>query len=213
MTDPYFPTLASFSFTKKEREAIVAALLKDKPWKETSAGIKSAKAKIREFHLERRNKTCCYCCTNLAGGGDFMIDREHVLPKGKFKPFTFEIWNLSVACKRCNMEMKRESQTFVVDWSATAPFQSGANYRFVHPNFDDWEEHLYRTTSQVNMKTIVRISVVGDSVKGRFTHDFFKLKDLETGTYDNIQNAARIDFMDLMEGALEARELARTKGQ
>lgn len=43
--------------------------------------------------------------------------------------------------------------------------------------------------------------------------DFFKLKDLETGTYDNIQNPARIDFMDLMEGALEARELASAKGQ
>ena len=213
MTDPYLPALASFSFTKTEQKAITIAMAKHKPWKETNADITSAKAKIRDFHLARRKNTCCYCCTNLHGGGYFMIDREHVLPKGKFKSFTFAIWNLSVACKRCNMEMKGELDSYVVDKSPTAPFHDSANYRFVHPNFDDWEAHLYREMSQINMRIVVKFAIVDDSAKGRFTHEFFKLKQLETDSFDTAQGGKLKAAQTLTEGALEAKAIAHIKGQ
>lgn len=213
MTDPYIPTLASFTFTRREKKAIAAAMLTAKPWGEKNDDIAAAKASIRALHLARRGSTCCYCCTNLFGGGPFMTDREHVLPKRKYKAYTFEVWNLSVSCKRCNMALKGEKDGFVVDKSATAPFQDSTNYRLIHPNFDDWEKHLMREMSQINMKVVVKFTVVGDSAKGTYTHTFFKLRELETDSYDKAQGIVRTPPQSLSEGALEAKAIARDTGQ
>jgi hypothetical protein len=213
MPDPYTPALSTFSYTAQQTTAIAAAMVRARPWTVKDPDIKSAKNAIRDLHLQRQEHTCCYCRLSVHGGGHFMIDREHVLPKAKYKTYTFEIWNLSVSCKRCNMELKRERDAFVVDKSATAQFQDSANYRIIHPNFDEWEAHLEREMIQLSRSVMTKIVVVGDSAKGRYTFDFFKLQDLTKDSFDKVQNPNRISSENLTEGALEARELARAKGQ
>jgi hypothetical protein len=213
MPDPYIPALSTFSYTAEQTTAITAAMLRSRPWTVKDPDIKSAKNAIRDLHLERQQHTCCYCRLSIHGGGHFMIDREHVLPKAKYKPHTFAIWNLSVSCKRCNMELKRERDAFLVDMSAAAPFEDSANYRIIHPNFDEWEAHLAREMIQLNRSVLTKIVVVGDSAKGRYTYDFFKLQDLTKDNFDQAQHPSRISSDNLTEGALEARELARATGQ
>lgn len=213
MPDPYTPALSTFSYTAQQTTAITAAMLKSRPWTVQDSDIKSAKNAIRDLHLERQEHTCCYCRLSIHGGGHFMIDREHVLPKAIYKPYTFAIWNLSVSCKRCNMELKRERDAFVVDKSAIAPFQDSANYLIIHPNFDEWEAHLAREMIQLNRSVMTKIVVNGDSAKGWYTFDFFKLQGLTKDNFDKVQNPGRIESVDLSEGALEARELARATGQ
>lgn len=213
MTDPYKPALTTFLLTPSESAAVEAAMQTDKPWKEDNAEINSVKTKIRDLHLARQKSNCCYCRTNLHGGGHFMIDREHVLPKKAFKQYTFEIWNLSISCKRCNMEMKGERKHFVVDMGPTAAVQTSANYRIIHPNFDAWKDHLQRYQVQLTDDVVVKISLVEGSEKGQYTYDFFKLKDLDTDAFDVAQGNELLPSEDLGPGALEARLIARDLGQ
>ncbi|WP_416340201.1 HNH endonuclease [Pseudomonas sp. C11] len=71
------------------------------------AVLKNLRDRIKEYHLQRQSNLCCYCRSNLHGGGLFTIDREHIVPKSYCKELTYTMTNLSVACKRCNMEIKK----------------------------------------------------------------------------------------------------------
>lgn len=163
LTDPYLPTLASFSLSANETTVVTEALKTGKPWDwkpacaVKKATLKSAKNKILAFHLERHGYNCCYCRTGLKGAGPFMTDREHILPKSKtgFRAFSYAIWNLGVACKRCNIQFKGTGVGFVVDANDPSCFQSSGNYRFIHPNFDQWNDHLIRFEAGFNEKKVV----------------------------------------------------------
>lgn len=191
MVDPYTPLLEEFSFTAAELAIIHLAIASDDPWNykpATAANLallKSAKDKILTFHLDRHGWNCCYCRTNLKGAGPFMTDREHILPKGKasYKGLSYTLWNLAAACKRCNMQFKRSSDEFVIDGDDPEALLKSENYRFVHPNFDRWEDHLSRFEFKVNSKNIVKIVSKG-SEKAAYAHDFFSLKDFEVDSFD-----------------------------
>lgn len=215
MTDAYTPVLSTLVFTPDEVEAITAALATDSPWAVESMHIKSAKEKLRKFHLQRHEDTCCYCRLNLHGAGYFMIDREHVLPKGnpRYKLFCYEAWNLSVSCKRCNMQFKGEDDDFFTDNSATADFHDASNYLIIHPNYDEWERHLSRQMEQVNRKVLVKYAVVNNSAKGRHTYDYFELKELEINSFYQAQGVEDRLAPDASEAAIETRALARAHGQ
>jgi hypothetical protein len=212
MTDAYKPALDSFVLDAAEEAAVAAAMTTAKPWAVKNDAIKSVKAKIRALHLARHGNTCCYCRTILQGGGHFMIDREHVLPKKKYKPFTYTIWNLSVACKRCNMQFKGEGDCFVKD-KAGASFEDAENYDIVHPNYDEWESHLDRQAQQSNRKLLVKYRVIGGSAKGSYTYDYFALKDLEIDSFDEGQGIEKPPLMAETDAMLEARAIAREFGQ
>ncbi|RFB82491.1 hypothetical protein B5K08_31105 [Rhizobium leguminosarum bv. trifolii] len=149
------------------------------------AALKSAKDKILAFHLQRHEHNCCYCRTGLMGSGPFMTDREHVLPKGKasFRAFSFAIWNLGVACKRCNMQFKGSGTGFIVDKDDPASFQASGNYLFIHPNFDRWADHLTRFDGGMNEKKVVFFSNPTNSAKGEYTKAFFALGQLARNSF------------------------------
>lgn len=214
MIDAYFPALSELTFTADEADAILAALALPKPWDEKNDLIKNVKLKIRTHHLARHGQTCCYCRTILQGGGRFMVDREHILPKGdvKYSSFCFEPWNLSSSCKRCNMEIKGEDDGFVIDKHDVTQLMSGGNYLLVHPNFDEWEQHLIREAHQINRFLFIRYAVVGGSVKGHYTYDYFRLKDLEVESLDAAQGR-RSQISLSTDGATEARAIASAYGQ
>lgn len=213
MTDAYTPLLAGFAFTLEENAAIAAAMLADDPWNfdapEYRDAIRSAKQRVRDFHLARHEQQCCYCRTILQGGGYFMIDREHVLPKKKFKAFTYAPWNLSVSCKRCNMQFKKDCIAFLIDETTVGPADTGANYTLVHPNFDRWEDHLDRFAVQAFGKTLVSITPREGSDKGAYHYDYFSLEDLMIDNFHNAHGKPPIQgpVADVI------RMLARANGQ
>lgn len=218
IVDRYLPTLDEFAFTADEQSAVAAALATADPWGWAPGGaqsvaIASVKTKIRDYHLQRHGNLCCYCRVNLYGGGHFMIDREHVLPKSiaDYRALSYTMWNLGIACKRCNMEYKKKKTDFVVSPADATLLVEGANYRFIHPTFDFYREHMSRFAQEVEEAVIVKYRVVPGSSKGEYTYDYFNLRGLEVNSFDRAQGLDALE--DLGEAALEVRSLANFFGQ
>lgn len=178
------PELLKFSYTAAELSAIASALQAAKPWDESC--VKSIREKIKKFHLSLTGDTCCYCQENLHGEFQMVIDAEHILPSSKFKPLTFEIWNLSASCKRCNMWMKNDKTDFI-DQSVSNFFNS-KHYLLIHPNFDNIDEHMTRFVHQEGKMRLVKY-IYGTSDKAAFSYRYFHLYDLEIDTFDSAQGA------------------------
>ncbi|WP_242140818.1 HNH endonuclease [Sphingomonas sp. TREG-RG-20F-R18-01] len=218
MPDPYEPGLDTFEFTQQEQAVIEQAMATAKPWDwkpkgELGEAFKAIKNRIREFHLVRHNHRCCYCRRDLKGGGHFMIDREHVLPKSieAFKLFAFTKWNLGASCKRCNMEYKGSKIDFVVTTDDADVLQDGANYRFIHPNFDRYKDHISRVASEDDDIVVVRFTKKEGSEKGAFTYDYFNLAGLEREILDEAQGAPIVE--EPSEAGYKVRLLADNLGQ
>ena len=219
MADPYTPALSEFSLDADEDAVILLATASDKPWdyvpktNDEKLALKSAKNKMLAFHLDRHGWNCCYCRTDLHAAGPYMTDREHILPKGitAYKPYSYAIWNLTAACKRCNMQFKGTGDEFVIDRVDVSKYQTSENYRFVHPNFDCWEDHLTRLSVQVNAQKIIVIICKPNSDKAVYTHAFFNLHDFEVDSFDSAQGLVNNDTASA--AVLELRKLVKTFGQ
>lgn len=218
LPDPYLPGLDTVAFTDDELAAIAAALATEKPWDWKPGGAVEAvlvavKAKIRDLHLARHGHRCCYCRFPLQGGGHFVIDREHILPKSvdAYRHLAYTVWNLGIACKRCNMQYKGAKVDFVIDGASAPAFQDNANYRLIHPNFDLYKEHLSFRMEVNDDATVVKYTKQSGSDKGPYTYDYFNLRVREVGTFDDAQGLDVPE--DLGAGALAAQELAREYGQ
>ena len=85
------------------------------------------------------------------------------------------------------MQFKRSGDGFVVDTDDSTKFQDSDNYRFVHPNFDAYSEHLIRLEAQVDTKNIVVFVKTAGSEKAIYTHDFFALHELQVDSFDKAQ--------------------------
>ncbi|WP_370559637.1 hypothetical protein NMD70_08455 [Edwardsiella tarda] len=200
-TDPLEPKLNTFSFSEEEENAIRFALSKEKPWNhddnELSSVkeiIKRIKVRIRDFHMERQLNQCCYCRTVLHGTGAFMIDREHILPKGKYKNLTYNISNLSIACKRCNMEIKKDSLGFIQHPdSVEANFDDVSQYRFIHPNYEKYSDFITRIQFQCGDVCVVKYFFDDSCEKSKFTYNYFKLENLEINSIDETQGIISTD--------------------
>lgn len=193
--DPLEPTLASFQYSVDELAAIELALKLKNPWDETQDELKtvkgvliSIKKRIRDFHLLRQKNQCCYCRLNLTGGGSFMVDREHIVPKSKFPRLTYEISNLSVACKRCNMEYKKNGVTFLASLNnAESAHADKAQYKFIHPNFESYSSFITRHQRQEGDNIFVHFAFDRTCAKSDFTYKYFDLRGLEVNSYNAAQ--------------------------
>lgn len=180
--------LKAFEFSAAEQAAIAAAMTTAKPWDQ--AEVADIRKRIKEFHLVLNEHVCCYCQRDLKGEFKLVIDVEHVLPSSKFKPQTFEIWNLSASCKRCNMCIKKADIAFL-DVEGAGSLLDSARYKLAHPNFDNVEEHLVRLAQQAGRVRIVKY-MIKTATKGQYTYDYFRLLELETNSYDEAQGANRV---------------------
>lgn len=213
LPDPYVPELLTCVFSDEERAVIAAALATEKPWDWKPGGMEqatliAAKAKIRDLHKARHGDRCCYCRFPLHGGGHFMIDPEHILPKSldAFRPLSYSVWNISISCKRCNMQYKRAKIDFVIDKDDAAVFEESENYRLIHPNFDLYKDHISIKLVMDDDISIIKYTKQPGSEKGPYTYEYFNLQEREIGTFDAAQG---LDApLELEEGALEARALA-----
>ncbi|MNY89367.1 hypothetical protein D3C78_56580 [compost metagenome] len=168
--------------SEKEKTLVAAALQLEKPWKDKNT--KNIRNKIRDFHLKLTDDLCCYCQQNFHGEFKLVIDPEHILPASIYSHYSFSIWNLSVACKRCNMLIKK-ARTDFLDKSHPNE-QESEHYKFIHPNFDEYDEHLELNQVQKGKKRIVKYLVCSKS-KGEFTRKYFKLEELEMNNFNRSQ--------------------------
>lgn len=162
-----------------------------------------------------QGEQCCYCRKNFVGEFNMVLDIEHVLPQGNplFKKFMFNLLNLSVACKRCNMNIKKDDISFISDFASLAidPFLS-KNYKLIHPNIDEYYFHMNYEVSIRNLETMIKYSINNDSEKGRFTYGYFKLNELEVDSFNKSQGApGRTEISESIDQdiAMEIEQLLR----
>lgn len=155
-----------------------------------SGHLTQLKRKIKNHYRDIQGEQCCYCRKNSNGEFNMVLDIEHILPKGRpeFKKFMFRIQNLSVACKRCNMSVKKDDISFTSDQAdfSIEPFLSG-NYKFIHPNVDAYFDHLSYDVTIRNDQTMIKYTAVNGSAKGEFTYDYFRLNELEIDSFSQAQ--------------------------
>lgn len=177
------------NFLEEDTDAINLAISEGgKVW--TSKHLDPLKRKIKDHYRGIQGEQCCYCRKNTNGEFNMVLDIEHVLPKGKpdFKKFMFCLENLSVACKRCNMLVKKDDISFISEEAdiLTTPFLS-SNYKFIHPNIDIYFDHLSYDVSIKNSETMIKYTVVAGSYKGGFAYGYFRLNELEVDSFNQAQ--------------------------
>lgn len=175
------------AFTDEELQ-LAAQLSIPGGWDKAEA--KPLKDKIKPVLLAKTSHCCCYCRRSMHGWHGLTIDIEHVLPKGngKFSKYTFELRNLSVSCKRCNMSIKGSDTSFYsADFNEPDPFKS-EHYKFIHPNLDNIDDHLEFVSEQHNAKIMVKYSIAVGSHKGNYAYQYFKLEKLEINSFDDAQD-------------------------
>ena len=155
--------------------------------------VSDFKTRIKRYYRGIENEQCCYCKKNFGGEFSMVIDIEHILPKGhpEFRDLMFVLSNLNIACKRCNMQIKRTRTDFVKDISEVAKDHGNSKlYKLIHPNFDKYFDHINVSQQIDNDKKLIKYKIVSDSKKGQYTFDFFRLNELEI---DSINEAQGVD--------------------
>lgn len=182
----------------EENHSILVALQSDNPWNHDlfSSSMKrnllNVKDKIKRFHLLKNKNKCCYCRKSLLDAA-IEQDREHILPKNKFKSLCYDINNLSVACKRCNMTYKGSTTKHVVCVEGIrGNHLDGNGYTIPHPNIDVYTDHIERLGLDVGDCSISLYKIY--TPKGQNLYEFVRLDKLcadeltalQGGKYDNV---------------------------
>jgi len=174
-------------YSEEDEKQIALALQETKPW--NADCVRELKKRIYTYHRGQQQSLCCYCQRDQYGEFKLVIDTEHVLPKEKYRPHMFDLWNLSVSCKRCNMRIKGQRTDFLVDARFnTIEKQDPAGYRFIHPNLDTDRCHLTRQAVQAGASRLVKYVVTPGSSKGQYTYEYFRLNELEIDSFDTAQS-------------------------
>lgn len=183
-----------FTITKNDRKNINKAIKSDNPWNEPC--IANFKARIKKHLLANQDEQCCYCKKNLHGEFLMVIDIEHILPKSKYKSLTFNPKNLALACKRCNMKVKKDSIEFIanIDESKKNPFHP-ENYKFIHPNSENFYDYISFHSISFNQHRLIKYNFNKSCKKSQYTYDFFKLKELEIEKL-NLSQGLKIESLD-----------------
>lgn len=160
--------------------------------------LSDIKKKIKNHLLKKQLGNCCYCQKNLSGEFSMVIDIEHILPKSKYPNFMFDLRNLAISCKRCNMKIKRNDIGFLNDiFFQSESFFDTEGYDIIHPNLDVYDSHLKLYSIQCGSVKAIKYIIVGNSRKGDFTYGYFKLKELEVNTFNNAQGLSnKNDIID-----------------
>lgn len=207
------PAKSPYILTENDVRAIEKARSEGgDPWK--SAHVADLRKRTRTHNLVLQAEQCCYCRRSLAAEHLLAIDPEHVLPKRKFPDLMFEPINLSIACKRCNMTIKRDRIDFVTDQAAARTrYAESTLYSFLHPNLDEYYKHLTRCEIALDQHRLLKYFVLNGSLKGRYTYDYFRLSELEIDSFDRAQgralglpNESRADIIDELLRVAEAAE-------
>ena len=178
--------------------------------------LEPVKAKIKKYFRGALGDQCCYCRKNTTGEFNMVLDIEHILPKSKFRNHIFQPLNLSMSCKRCNMNVKREDTSFIVDMKSilTHPFISN-NYKFIHPNLDSYFDNLKYLVEIINENKLIKYDPITE--KGKFTYCYFRLNELEIESFNTTQGiiseVLNIDIDPEISDELASLRNSRTKAK
>ncbi|EIV5418963.1 HNH endonuclease [Klebsiella aerogenes] len=182
----------NISFDANETQLMQHAIAQGhKFWGDKS--LDDLKRKIKNYLRQKQDECCCYCSRNIDDEFNMVLDIEHVIPKSKITSEMFQITNLAVSCKRCNMRIKGEDTSFVIgafnDFKRAGNYYQSESYKFIHPNLDDWDDNLIYLVQQRNRKKIVYYQVVNESEKGKYAKNYFELDKIQVNTFDEAQDA------------------------
>ncbi|BCB61993.1 hypothetical protein HaloA020_26940 [Halomonas sp. A020] len=180
------------TFSDEEKLAMREASARGhKAW-DKNPDLVTLKDKIKGFSLIKTGSRCCYCGRNIYGEFGMVIDIEHILPKSIYPKYMFRGTNLSVSCKRCNMNIKKSKTDFLSghETKKTGKLFRSNLYKFIHPNLDNYDSHLLLISSQVGRKIMLKYMVVDESSKGAYTYSYFKLERLEKNNFDMAQGSS-----------------------
>lgn len=188
-------TYLELSFTDSERDLIDAAWL-DGVLDWSSDTLMPVRTRIRNHHRILQKDSCCYCRKDFADDHPLAVDIEHVLPKSKYKSLAISRVNLSVACKRCNMTIKRDRQDFIIgglNFQSEDEVSESKRYSIIHPNLDVYAEHIDVKFVKLQELPLRRYVKVGSSTKAQYTIEYFDLRSLEVDELDGLQGIAEMD--------------------
>ncbi|MDF7812850.1 hypothetical protein [Hymenobacter sp. YC55] len=153
--------------------------------------LETSKRKFKDNYRGSNNEQCCYCRRGTDGEFSMVLDIEHILPKSKFKKLIFDEINLSVSCKRCNMNVKRERTDFVDESTIMSNYTNSNAYEIAHPNLDNYFHHITYNAQVVNNIKIIKYFI--RDAKGQYTYDFFRLNELEVDSLNKAQGVIGLD--------------------
>lgn len=176
--------MVNFKPNALEKNILSSATKSHDPWE--FKNWKPVKGKLKSHLKKKTNQRCCYCRRSLANTHNISIDIEHVLPQKAFPKYVFSLKNLSVACKRCNMGIKNQDHSFFsLKSGVRRPFRE-RNFSILHPNLANMDAHLLLEIHQIGAKIFIKYHLSQDP-KAKQTYEYFKLKDIETGSLDSAQ--------------------------
>jgi len=163
------------------------------------------KGKIKDFYTSNDTSKCCYCAKLFQGEFRLVIDIEHVLPQAHFASERFVVQNLNVACKRCNMLIKKDDLTFLFNPAIANNYYDSSHYKLIHPNLDVYTDHLILNTFR-NGDSILNKYVIKTIDKGLFTYQYFQLQETEIDTISKAQGIKENrGLTDKIRGAIRIR--------
>lgn len=191
------------NFDEIDNLAIISAHSEVQIW--NADCLKPVKDKLKAYLLNKY-EFCCYCRRPFKGEFKMVIDIEHILPSSVFRELAFDLNNLSLSCKRCNMLIKKDRLDFlngnlekiglylknknhlsryINQCSRLGSINKlyriiycSSNYRFIHPILDEYNQHLDYISIQINDKSAV--IYVPKTEKGDYAKTFFNLSEFQT---------------------------------
>lgn len=151
------------------------------------------KKNVKQHYRTEQKEQCSYCKRVILGEFKMVLDIEHILPKknNKFKKFMFLPKNLCVSCKRCNMAIKGNDTSFIVEGSSFEDnFYASEKYLFLHPHSDNYWDSIRYSVAIENDIQLIQYTVINDCPKGLYTYNYFRLEQLEI---DIVNEAQGID--------------------
>lgn len=168
-----------------------------------NARNKPVKDTIKTYKRIMASQLCCYCQRDINEEFKMVLDLEHIIPKSVRPKLMFNMKNISVSCKKCNMHIKKDDTSFLTLPVASLPNRAFKSrfYKFAHPNLDKVFAHIQRVSFQLGPSRLVKYTFPTNSAKGKFTYKYFKLKKFELDKANLFQGRTKkkIDKQELAE--------------
>lgn len=178
------------NFSDQDKIELSNASKTDKPWLQLTNNVKS---KIKNYFRGQNNR-CCYCHRKFNTDHNAEYDIEHILPESKYKKHCFSFINLNLACIRCNRQIKRDKDIF---FKKGGKKFSKSSYLFIHPNLDTYNSHLALIEIDTPLGYVCLYKIKNNSSKGKYTYDFFKLKELVRTEIESAQDMRSVSDSEL----------------
>lgn len=157
--------------------------------------LDNVKTKIKDYYIKNDLPKCCYCSRLFVDEFRMVIDIEHILPQSEYEDLRFQEQNLNVACKRCNMEIKKARLDFLNNQATIGTdYYQSHHYKFIHPNLDIYDNHL-KIISGRNGNITFNKYLILTQTKGKFTYEYFELKEFEINNLNQAQGIKNLSIL------------------